>query len=263
MKKYLVVTALAIAGVAAAACGSTTTHATGSNPPAATQSTTTTTPPPPKPLKLDAPSDRTVAGEQYVLKGTATLGSSVSVNADGVRLRHGHWSKSVSLTHGENDFSINENKPGHDDVSADVVITRKWTPAEREAQRQAREAARQAREARAAAQVANYKGRAVTIPYNELNKDADAQAGKIVTYTGQIFQIQEDSASGGGIMLLSVTNDGYGFWTDNVWVNYRGHISQNEGDSITVWGKVEGSKSYDTQVGGTTYVPEVTAKYVS
>ena len=64
-------------------------------------------------------------------------------------------------------------------------------------------------------------------------------------------------------MLVSVTNDGYGLWTDHVWVNYTGHVSQNEGDHVTFWGKVQGSKSYDTQTGGTTYVPEVTAKYVS
>lgn len=41
-------------------------------------------------------------------------------------------------------------------------------------------------------------------------------------------------------MLVSVTDEGYGIWDDNVWVD----------------------KGYDTQAGGHTYVPRVEAVYV-
>lgn len=268
MKKIaLGVTAVAALGLAA--CGSST-HSSESATANTATATHATSPPP---LRLNAPRDRTVTGNSFKLRGTATADAEVTVNDEYVPSYHGHWSKKVRLDHGDNYFTVSVRKGGQTPVDADVTITRKWTAAEREAQRQAQEAKREARrraeaarraalEAKRAAQESNYKGRAVTIPYNALNKDADAQAGKIVTYTGKIFQIQEDSEAGGGIMLVSVTDEGYGVWDDHIWVNYRGHVSQNEGDSITFWGKVNGSKSYDTQIGGTTYVPEVTAKYV-
>ena len=70
-------------------------------------------------------------------------------------------------------------------------------------------------------------------------------------------------AGGGGFMLLSVTDQGYDIWTDNVWVNYDHPISSAEDDIVTVWGTITGTKSYDTQIGGSTYVPEMHARYIS
>lgn len=102
---------------------------------------------------------------------------------------------------------------------------------------------------------------ASTIPYNQLKKNADRYRGEKVVYRGQIFQIQE-SNYGGGIMLLSVTDEGYGFWDDNIWVNYNGHIRSAEDDIITVYGTITGSKTYETQIGGSTYVPKLRAKYI-
>jgi hypothetical protein len=46
-------------------------------------------------------------------------------------------------------------------------------------------------------------------------------------------------------------------------VNYKGQVHGAEKDMVTFWGKVTGTKSYKTQAGGETYVPEVEAKYVS
>jgi hypothetical protein len=64
------------------------------------------------------------------------------------------------------------------------------------------------------------------------------------------------------MVLLSVTNDGYGFWDDRIWINYPGTIKGAEDDIITVYGTVAGEKSYETQIGGETYVPEVDARYI-
>ena len=63
-------------------------------------------------------------------------------------------------------------------------------------------------------------------------------------------------------MLLSVTDDGAGIWTDNVWINYSTNVPYVENNIITVYGTVTGTKSYTTQAGGQTYVPEVRAKYI-
>jgi len=63
-------------------------------------------------------------------------------------------------------------------------------------------------------------------------------------------------------MLLSVTDEGYGFWTDNVWVEFDEPTEAAEEDIITVYGKITGSEEYETQIGGSTYVPRMKAKYI-
>jgi hypothetical protein len=97
-------------------------------------------------------------------------------------------------------------------------------------------------------------------PYKQLDKNADKFAGQRVKFYGKIFQIQEDSV--GGIMLLSVTDEGFDLWDDNVWVNYDHPIKSAEDDMVTVYGTVVGTKSYETQIGGETYVPDIDAKYI-
>ena len=63
-------------------------------------------------------------------------------------------------------------------------------------------------------------------------------------------------------MPLSVTDEGYGFWTDEVWVNYNGPVQGAEEDLLTVYGIARGSKSYETQIGGERYVPKIDARYI-
>lgn len=117
-----------------------------------------------------------------------------------------------------------------------------------------------AREERVAAEESNFKEEATSIDYNQLIKNADAYKGEKVVYTGQVFQIQE--SGGGGIILLAVTDEGYGFWGDNIWVDYSENLEATEEDIITVYGTISGSKEYETQAGGSTYVPRMTAKYI-
>ena len=105
-----------------------------------------------------------------------------------------------------------------------------------------------------------FKEQATTIDYDQLLKNPEAYRGEKVVYTGQILQIQEEA--GIGIMLLSVTDEGYGFWTDNIWVDFFEPVGAAEEDVITVYGKLTGSEEYETQIGGSTYVPRMNAKYV-
>lgn len=63
-------------------------------------------------------------------------------------------------------------------------------------------------------------------------------------------------------MLLSVTEE-YEIWTNHIYVNFTGHVKGAEKSIVTIWGKVTGAKSYQTQIGGETTVPELEAKYVS
>jgi hypothetical protein len=64
----------------------------------------------------------------------------------------------------------------------------------------------------------------------------------------------------GGVILLSVSATASG--PTNVWVDYDHDVSYVMKDLITVYGNVPGTKSYQMQVGGITYVPEVHAVYI-
>ena len=166
----------------------------------------------------------------------------------------GKASKWLNLKVGSNDYDIEVSAPGYRTANTSVNFTRKRSQAELAALREKRAAARAAREAA-------FKANAVTISYKQLQKSADSYSDKKVKYYGQIMQIQEDPL-GGGMMLLSVTDEGYGFWTDEIWVNYDGKVHGAEDDMLTVYGTVQGSKSFETQIGGERYVPEIDARYI-
>lgn len=104
-----------------------------------------------------------------------------------------------------------------------------------------------------------FRSSAETIPYNQLIKDPESFRGRRVRFYGKILQIQQSGDV--GWMLLSVTNLGYGIWDDNIWVNYRGNVQGAAGDMITVYGTMTGTQSYETQIGGETYVPRMRAAY--
>lgn len=235
-------------------------RATSAGDAPAAKSVASSTPVPTPTLDVEAPDDRTVYRDRVILTGTVsvdaggnTQGVRIEVDGRPARVNGGRWSKVVTVRRGENDFRIAASKGSYHADYDDATITRKSTKAEIAAARQARAAAR-------ARRMQNYMASAATLPYNQLEKNPDRHAGKRVKFTGQIFQIQEDFGS--TVILLSVTDEGYGFWTDNVWVDYDGTIDSAEDDVITVYGTIEGTNSYDTQIGGETYVPQMTARYV-
>jgi hypothetical protein len=109
---------------------------------------------------------------------------------------------------------------------------------------------------------AGYKKSAQAIPYNQLSKDPAALAGTPVTYEGQVFQY--DSSTGTSNFIVSVTNDGYGFWTDNIWVDVDPSIAQNvcKDTIIRFWGDVVGPYTYTTTLNGQLTIPEIKIRYI-
>lgn len=222
--------------------------------------------------ELETPNNVTSSTTTTVQGVVKPAGANVTVNDTPVAVAaDGKFSATVQLHRGANDIEIYGYKKGVHDNYAHVTVVRNQSDAEIQAERK-QDAKQRAADRRKAAQrrvaararharyVANFKANAKTIPYNQLHKNADRYSGDHVRYHGQILQIQEEGNS--GVMLLSVTNEGYDIWDDNVWVNYKGHVKGAEDDEITVYGTVVGSKEYDTQIGGSTYVPEINAKYI-
>jgi hypothetical protein len=230
-------------------------------------------------LSIGSPADGTTVKKKNIkLKGTVMTGANVTVSRDGgdataVDVKsNGTWATTQPLAIGSNSLTVSATAPARSNAETSVIVTRKRSRAELAAiqakrvaaQRKraaAREAARQKRAAAKAAFEADYKAGAKSISYKQLEKGADNYSGERAVFRGQVFQIQE--SGGYGYMLLSVTDLGYDIWTDNVWVNFNRSTKFVEDDIVTVWGPIDGSKSYDTQIGGTTFVPEMTAKYMS
>lgn len=254
--------------VAAAGCGGdgADDDQAGAQEGAETQAAAETEPAQPKPIELSIrqPDDGdAVRANVVVIKGSVDPPEAeVEVNGGPVRSAgNGRFTRRLRLERiGTNDVEITATAPGYEDAEENLDVTRRRTPEEIERLRQAR-AERRAREAAERAEAeANYKAGAVTIPYNQLEKNPERYKGTRVRYQGQIFQIQEESY--GGWMLLAVTNEGYGFWDDNIYVEYDGTINSAEDDVVTVYGRVRGTFSYETQIGGETFVPHVRAKYI-
>lgn len=208
-------------------------------------------------LEIDRPEDGSrVRGDTVTVSGTVKPRhkSKVIVAEVEASVAAGKWSVDVPLPeHGENVLTVVGSAPGWVRISIDLEVERLKTAEERAAEEAERAAKR-------AAEEAEYRAAATTIPYNQLEKNPYNHAGERVVYRGQIFQIQE--SFGTSVILLSVTDEGYGLWDDIVWVDYDGEIESAEDDIITVYGKVTGSKSYETQIGGETYVPRIRARYI-
>ncbi len=199
----------------------------------------------------------TLSGTIAGVRGGSVRGARVTINGAPANVDGSKWTKAVVVSNGSRRFTIAVKKPGYDTATEQTTIRRKLSKAEKAALAAKRKAER---EARIAQRRANYIASAQTIPFKQLEKNPDRYAGERVAYRGQVFQIDEDL--GETVILLSVTDEGYGFWTDEIWVNYAGTTPAVEDDMITVYGTIDGSRSYDTRMGGTNDVPEMTAKYV-
>jgi hypothetical protein len=202
------------------------------------------------PLKLVVlnPASRTTTVRQpsYTLTGRTTPGARVTVRGTEASLSGATFTLNVPLQQGRNVLGVRADKAGFASRYTRVTIIRRLS---REEIAQKQEERRQA-----------FINSATTIPYNQLIKNPDAYAGTRVKYYGEILQIQEEF--GRGFMLLYVTDLGYDIWSDQVWVNYDGHVRGAQGDKLTIYGTVVGTKSYETQIGGETYVPEIDAIYI-
>ena len=114
-----------------------------------------------------------------------------------------------------------------------------------------------------------------SVTYPVLNKDAGSMKGRKLVIHGQVFQIQDagagkywqdypDGITPRTTMLVSVTDEGYGMWTDNVDVAFDGalkHVYEN--NIVTVYGTCVGQFSYTSVAGYDETVPLIHAKYVT
>lgn len=228
-------------------CGAATGGTGTANP--ATTAGVTATPflPTPTPLPLVALSVQTAwtvtDATSVVVSGSTTPGAKITATGATVFLAVANGAgafavRVTGLTYGDNSLTVAADLAGYQENSTYVTIARNQS-------------------------VAGYKASAAAIPYNQLIKDPAALAGHVVTYKAQVFQY--DTATGTSNFIASVTNEGYGIWTDNIWADVDPSIAQNVCNNTVIrfWGSVVGPYTYTTTSNGSLTIPEINIKYIS
>lgn len=108
-----------------------------------------------------------------------------------------------------------------------------------------------------------YKAECVYVSYEDIARNPDNYKGTFAVFSGQVAQVQE---SGNNVVIrLNVTRGAYGIWEDTVYIEYT--KAQNESrileeDIITVYGQLNGIKTYTAVLGNSISIPHLKAKYV-
>jgi hypothetical protein len=109
---------------------------------------------------------------------------------------------------------------------------------------------------------AQYEAACTNSPTYGALASPNAQIGVCVTSEAQVFQY--DANTGTMEMLVDVTNDGYGDWSDLVKLTLPASVvSQNfiENDVIRFWGPTAAPYTYQTESSGSNTIPAVNVKY--
>lgn len=108
-----------------------------------------------------------------------------------------------------------------------------------------------------------YKSECKNVSYEDIARNPDNYVGNLVKFYGKVVQVQE---SGKRLVIrLNVTRGSYGLWEDTVYIDYtktEGESRILEEDMITVYGELNGIKTYTAVFGNSISIPHLKAKYV-
>lgn len=117
-----------------------------------------------------------------------------------------------------------------------------------------------------AERLAAYKTKCGTYSYKEIARNPDMYEGKYMKFTGKVIQVQEaPSFLYYSVYRISVTNNGYGYYDDTVYVtcdNYGEGDRILEDDIVTFYGECKGTKTYETVMGADVTIPWVEAEFI-
>ena len=102
--------------------------------------------------------------------------------------------------------------------------------------------------------------------YEEIARNAESFVGKKVKFKGEIQQVVYDSEDGSSEYLISVTEDEFEFWTDNIYVTLVAKENDSkflDFDIVTFYGEVSGEEEYTSILGENIVIPSVTAVYMN
>lgn len=110
-----------------------------------------------------------------------------------------------------------------------------------------------------------YISKCETFTYKEIARNPNNYKGKRAKFTGEVIQVQE-GYNNDVVLRVNVTKGEYGIWEDTIWVDYQ-YTDSNESkiledDIITIYGEIQGQKSYTSILGSQVTLPQISANYI-
>lgn len=109
-----------------------------------------------------------------------------------------------------------------------------------------------------------YKASCVSVAYDDLARNPNMYLEQSVFFTGQVVQVQENDNN--VALRINVTQNEYGVWVNTIYVDYRRKSPDEsrilEQDIVTVYGKMNGIKSYKSVLGNQVSIPYLIAEYI-
>lgn len=104
------------------------------------------------------------------------------------------------------------------------------------------------------------------VAYEDIARNPDKQTGKNTIFTGEVIQVIEGNGLTVAFRVNTSTNKYLGYIGDTIYIDYtRKSNSEDrilEGDIITIYGVVKGTKSYITVLGNQVTIPYLVAEYI-
>lgn len=109
-----------------------------------------------------------------------------------------------------------------------------------------------------------YKNQCASYKYKAVARNPNDYNGKFAKFTGQVVQVEEVWNS--DVLRVNVTKGEYGTWSDTIYVDYTPKSDSEsrilENDVVTIYGKLDGIKTYTTVLGSNVSIPYLKAEYV-
>lgn len=107
-----------------------------------------------------------------------------------------------------------------------------------------------------------FKADCPTWTYEEISRNPDSVLGDNAMFTGQVIQVLENGRN--LEMRIDITKTGHGY-KDTIYVTYTRKAGEDrilENDIVTIWGWLEGTKTYTSVIGNPVTLPYVEAQYL-
>ena len=107
-----------------------------------------------------------------------------------------------------------------------------------------------------------YKDKCSTVSYKNLARNPSKYEGRKVKFTGKVLQVQESIWGN----VYRIGTGGWRYYDDVLYVTYNASSMKSrilEDDMVTLWGKADGLRTYQSILGASITIPEIEAKFIS
>ena len=116
---------------------------------------------------------------------------------------------------------------------------------------------------------AAYKDACEKYGFSEIARAPGQYKGKMAKFTGEVIQVQQEMLLGKiyYVMRVNITKTGnyYTYYTDTIYVTYTADEDDPrilEDDIVTMYGELQGEKTYTTVMGASVTIPSFSAEYI-